>query len=94
MTCDHGESKKKTTPAGQCRTPNFGVLQATTDTLKTLQTYSSNVGGVWEVESRASFYYRRLQVKKPSKRYPGGDYPLGTAHAFHTENRSEKVRLV
>ena len=37
--------EKKTTPAGQCRTPNFGVLQATTDTLKTLQTYSSNVGG-------------------------------------------------
>ncbi len=36
--------KKKTTPAGQCRTPDFVVLQATTDTLNTLQTYSSNVG--------------------------------------------------
>ncbi len=45
LTCDHGESKKKTTPAGQCRTPNFVACRPlTTDTLNTLQTNRSNVG--------------------------------------------------
>ncbi len=60
--------KKKTTPAGQCRTTNFGVLQATADTLKTLQTYSSNVGegGVCGRWRAAQAFIIRVLAKKRS----------------------------